>query len=233
MISQQLVIDFIDERYEAQPGTELTFGRAADVVLDDQNDFMSRTVGAFVFHGGSWWLQNRSKSAQLTIVAESGQQTLLPPGTSDPITVGLGRIRFQAGPTNYELNFELDHPPEVPEAPELGALAPDATGRPTAEFGIIPLNAEQRAMLALFAESRLRDPAAPHHDLPPNAEVAHQLDWSLKKLDRKLDYLCGRLSAAGVQGLRGSKGGEANDRRRRLIEHVLAVQLISVDDLPR
>lgn len=228
---QQLVLDFIDERYEADPGTELTFGRSATVVLDDRNEFMSRVVGAFVFHEGSWWLQNRSSGAQLTVVADSGQQTLLPPGTSDPITVALGRIRFQAGPSNYELNFELPEPPVGPEPPA-ARPNPNATGRPTVDFGIIPLNEEQRAMLALFAASRLRDPGAPQHDLPPNAEVAHQLGWSLKKLDRKLDYLCARLSDAGVQGLRGARGGEATDRRRRLIDHVLSVQLISEDDIP-
>ncbi|MEM9562371.1 MAG: hypothetical protein AAGA93_07145 [Actinomycetota bacterium] len=232
MIAQQLVLDFIDERYEADPGDELTFGRSAIVVLDDRNEFMSRTVGAFVFHEGSWWLQNRSSSAQLTVVADSGQQTLLPPGTSDPITVANGRIRFTAGPSNYELAFELPEPPATPSAPTFGTGDIDRTGKPTAEFGIIPLNDEQRAMLALFAESRLRDPGAPHHELPPNAEVAHQLGWSLKKLDRKLDYLCARLSSAGVQGLRGERGGEATDRRRRLIDHILSVQLISADDIP-
>lgn len=225
-----LVVDFIDERYEVDPTAGLTFGRAAEVVLDEDNDFMSRIVGAFVHHQGSWWLQNRSSSAQLTVVAGSGQQTLLPPGTSDPLTVAEGRIRFQAGPLNYELSFELPEPPATP-MPSTADLAVDAGGRPTAEFGIVPLNAEQRAMLALFAESRLRDPGASHHELPPNAEVAQRLGWSLKKLDRKLDYLCGRLSAAGVQGLRGARGGEASDRRRRLIDHVLGVQLISADDL--
>lgn len=228
----QLVLDFIDERYEAEPGTDLTFGRAGDLVLDDSNDFMSRIVGAFVFHEGSWWLQNRSSGAQLTVVADSGQQTLLPPGTSDPITVGVGRIRFQAGPSNYELCFELAEPPALPEPPDARPTGNGGTGRPTVDFGIIPLNDEQRAMLALFAASRLRDPGAPQHDLPPNAEVAHLLGWSLKKLDRKLDYLCARLSDAGVQGLRGARGGEATDRRRRLIDHVLSVQLISVDDIP-
>ncbi|MEL6985346.1 MAG: hypothetical protein AAFO29_23135 [Actinomycetota bacterium] len=228
----QLVLDFIDERYEAEPGTELTFGRSGDLVLDDSNDFMSRIVGAFVFHEGSWWLQNRSSGAQLTVVADSGQQTLLPPGTSDPITVGVGRIRFQAGPSNYELCFELAEPPALPEPPDAPATAPGGTGRPTVDFGIIPLNEEQRAMLALFAASRLRDPGALQYELPPNAEVAHRLGWSLKKLDRKLDYLCARLSDAGVQGLRGARGGEATDRRRRLIDHVLSVQLISADDIP-
>jgi hypothetical protein len=87
-------------------------------------------------------------------------------------------------------------------------------------------------MLALFAEQRLIDPAVQPFEPPANAEVAHRLGWSLKKLDRKLDYLCARLSEAGVQGLRGARGGEAHDRRRRLVDHVIRTRLVTEADLP-
>lgn len=236
MADNGILVDFIDERFEAGPDSELSFGRAATVVVDENNEFMSRTVGAFVFHQGTWWLQNRSSTAQLTVIADSGRQAVLPPGTSDPVTAACGQVRFRSGRFNYELRFELDEPPTLPDRPSPA----DTDGRPTAttiakateEFGVVPLNSEQRAMLALFAKSRLIEPTADHHEPPANAEVAHELGWSLKKLDRKLDYLCARLSEAGVQGLRGAKGGEATDRRRRLVEHVLSARLISSDDLP-
>lgn len=232
MTEDGLVVDFVDERYEVEPGEELTFGRAATVVLDEGNEFLSRVVGAFVFHEGSWWLQNRSSSTQVTVVAPSGQQAVLPPGTSDPLTAGTGRIRFRAGRPNYELHFELTDPPSGPRPPgPVDRAARTGEAKATADFGVIPLNGEQRAMLALFARDRLLDPtsdAAP----PQNAEVANRLGWSLKKLDRKLDYLCARLSDAGVPGLRGERGGEAADRRRRLIDHVIDAKLISTDDLP-
>ncbi len=234
MTTMGLVLDFIDERYEAEPDLDLTFGRAGAVVIDELNEYMSRVVGAFVYHQGTWWLQNRSSNAQLSVVAENGTQTTLPPGTSDPITVGSGRIRFRAGPSNYELGFELTDPPDAPDPASLdpGQIDQSTDAKPTQDFGIIPLNEEQRAMLASFARSWLADPLAEIHEVPPNAEVAHELGWSLKKLDRKLDYLCARLSSAGVQGLRGAKGGEASDRRRRLVEHVIQTQLITSDDLP-
>ncbi len=232
-----LLVDFVDERYEAEPDQEITFGRAAVVTIDEGNEFMSRIVGSFVFHQGSWWLQNRSSNAPLTVVADSGRQAVLPPDTSDPLTAAGGRVRFRAGKSNYELRFELANPPTEPGRPvndrdraeDDNADGPAA--KATVEFGVVPLNAEQRAMLAAFATSWLLDPGAEHHELPANADVAHQLGWSLKKLDRKLDYLCARLSEAGVQGLRGEKGVEATDRRRHLVEHVLTARLISADDL--
>ncbi|MGI9599498.1 MAG: hypothetical protein ACR2QK_25260, partial [Acidimicrobiales bacterium] len=227
MTGNDLMVDFVDERFEAGPAEELTFGRAATVVIDEENEFMSRVVGSFLFHQGTWWLQNRSSTAQLTVIADSGRQAVLPPDTSEPVTAACGWIRFKSGRFNYELRFELSDPPAGPgrpASPEPGSsAAPGTPGtRATEEFGVVPLNVEQRAMLALFAKSWLEDPAAQHHEPPANAEVAHELGWSLKKLDRKLDYLCARLHDAGVQGLRGAKGGEATDRRRRLVEHVLS-----------
>jgi hypothetical protein len=231
-----LSVDFVDERFEAMPGDEVTFGRAATVVIDDGNEYMSRIVGGFVFHQGTWWLQNRSSSAQLSVIADTGQQKVLPPKTSDPVTAACGHVRFRSGRFNYELRFELTDPPAGPGQPADSDPVQPAPGAPTPkateEFGVVPLNDEQRAMLALFSMSWLVDPAADHHEIPPNAEVAHQLGWSLKKLDRKLDYLCARLSDAGVQGLRGEKGGEATDRRRYLVEHVLSARLISDADIP-
>lgn len=224
----RMILDFVDERYEAYPGDEITFGRAADVILDEGNDFMHRVVGSFVFHQGSWWLQNRSSSTQLSVTTEVGKQSLLPPGTSDPLTSSNGNVRFSAGSSNYELSYDIAMPLEPPR--QGGMTIGDA--RATDEYGVVPLNEEQRAMLVLLAEQWLRNPGASYHDVPANADVAHRLGWSLKKLDRKLDYLCARLSDLGVPGLRGEKGGEASDRRRRLVEHVLAVRLIGEKDLP-
>lgn len=227
-----LLIDFIDERFEASTEEELTFGRAAFVVLDEENEFMSRIVGSFVFHQGSWWVRNTSSTAELTVTGDTGARKTLPPGTADPLTSAAGTIRFRAGRSNYELGFALADPPSPPDSAPIASSAAAEDIPPTEEFGIVPLNAEQRAMLGLFAESWLRDPAAARHQIPPNADVAHRLGWSLRKLDRKLDYLCARLSDAGVQGLRGAKGGEATDRRRRLVEHVISVRLITAADLP-
>lgn len=233
MTSDMLLVDFVDERFETGPDEEITFGRAATVIIDEGNEYMSRVVGAFVHHQGTWWLQNRSSNAQLTVVADTGQQKVLPPKTSDPVTAACGHIRFRAGRFNYEVGFELANPLTGPGQPDMPAeRTGDMPAKATEEFGVVPLNVEQRAMLALFARSWIQDPAAARHELPPNAEVAHELGWSLKKLDRKLDYLCARLSEAGVQGLRGAKGGEATDRRRNLVEHVITTRLITSVDLP-
>ena len=86
-------------------------------------------------------------------------------------------------------------------------------------------------VLTALAERRLVDSTADANDLPSNASVAHRLGWSGKKLDRKPDYLCARLDSEGVRGLRGEKGGEAVDRRSRLVEHVIESGMIRQRDL--
>ena len=115
--------------------------------------------------------------------------------------------------------------------PPLVEVSDAAEADQTTQFGVVSLNAEQRLLVVALAESRLRDSSTDPADLPANASVAHRLGWSGKKLDRKLDYLCAKLSSEGVRGLRGEKGFEAVDRRARLVEHAISSGMIVADDL--
>ncbi len=227
-MSGELWVEFIDERYVVAPHDGLTFGRRAELVVDADNPYLHRNTGSFLWFEGGWWLRNDGTSIELVIHTEGDRRVHLAPGAADPLVGPRGVVRFQAGIARYEVNFELEGAPQPeplpPRRPE-GATE-------TSPFGVVRLNAEQRLLLAALAERRLRDVGggAPV-SLPANAEVAHDLGWSLRKLDRKLDYLCRRLSEQGVPGLRGQKGQEALDRRQRLVEHVLAVGMIDDRDL--
>jgi hypothetical protein len=53
----------------------------------------------------------------------------------------------------------------------------------------------------------------------------------MSKYNRKLDHLCQKLDRAGVPGLYGAEGAQASDRRRALVDHAVAVGLVTVDDL--
>ena len=86
-------------------------------------------------------------------------------------------------------------------------------------------------LLVSLAEQRLRDPAADRTSVPSNAEIAHRLGWSTKKFDRKLDYICAKLTEHGVKGLRGGKGIEATTRRLNLVEHAVRNGLVTTADL--
>lgn len=227
----ELHIFFIDELTAAQPGDVITFGRSGDIEVDEANQYMHRIVGTFFDQDNVWWLTNNSKHGNLTLAAAGGRLTRLPPGAVAALTEASGAIRFDSGPSTYELGWTLPGqdplmPPTAEEGEGAGSI--DATR----QFGVVKLNHEQKQLLVALAEAVLLDSTAPTTDLPANASVAHRLEWSSKKLDRKLDYLCARLSTEGVRGLRGEKGFEAIDRRSRLVEHAMSSGMISVEDLP-
>ncbi len=221
-----LTVEFIDEQFEVATDDVLTFGRNATVVVDESNLYMHRIVGSFVHHQRGWWLRNDGATVDLAIAYSDGRASRVPPGAAEPLVGSGGLVRFRSGASNYELAFHLSEPvlPPPPPAIERG-------DRITQPFGVLRLNDDQRRMLTALAEPWLISPASEAPVLAANAEVAQRLGWSLKKLERKLDYLCGRLSELGVPGLRGNKGEEAKDRRLRLIEHVLATAMVDARDI--
>lgn len=225
----ELHIFFIDELTVAAPDEAVTFGRHGDIEIDDANQYMHRIVGTFFHKDNVWWLNNNSKLGNLTLVGNSGRLTKLPPEAVSGLNELSGVIRFDAGPTTYELGWTL--PGFEPLMPPVSSVEDAEALEATTQFGVVNLNPEQHQMLVVLAEKSLIDSTAPTTDLPANAAVAHRLGWSGKKLDRKLDYLCARLAAEGVRGLRGEKGFEAIDRRSRLVEHALTSGMVSAVDL--
>ena len=229
----ELHIFFIDELTAAQSGDVVTFGRSGDIEVDEANRYMHRIVGTFFDQDNVWWLTNNSKHGNLTLSAAGGRLTRLPPAAVAALTEVSGTVRFDSGPTTYELGWTLPGqdplmPPTSSDEQDDVDMSVDATR----QFGIVNLNHEQKQLLVALAEPVLIDSTAPTSDLPANASIAHRLGWSAKKLDRKLDYLCARLASEGVRGLRGEKGFEAIDRRSRLIEHAMSSGMINADDLP-
>jgi hypothetical protein len=67
--------------------------------------------------------------------------------------------------------------------------------------------------------------------IPTSAAAAQRLGWPVTTFNRKLDNVCERLDRFGIQGLRGGVGNLASNRKARLVEHALLVQLVTVDDL--
>lgn len=221
----QLTILFIDEEYRLDPEERFAFGRSGDLEVDSENLYMHRTVGTFRFHQGVWWLHNEAATATIEIVSGDGFLTVVPAGQSTALSQAFSTIRFEFGQMHYELECRLGIEP----LPEVDEISPD-TGLTTLKFGNVRLNEEQRLMLTAFAADSLRSSRL-SDTLPSTAEVANLLGWTVKKVTRKLDYLCVRLAETGVSGLRGQLGDDATDRRRRLVEHAVNNALISARDL--
>ena len=221
-----IAVEFLDESYLVEDDDVFRFGRDGDLVLDDANRFMHRTVGTIARAGSVWVIQNLGRPTELPITTSSGKRSELPSGGTEALLDDTIDVQFQSGPSTYGFRIRMVEPPELPEPP-----AQSAQQTATSDFGVVALNEEQRKMLAAFAEPRQREGAGTRTPVPANAAVAARLGWAAKKLDRKLDYLCRRLTERGVRGLRGQIGDEAVDRRQRLVDHVVLAGLVSSVDL--
>lgn len=229
---RDLVLDFIGESHTVPEGTALTFGRLADLVVDDANQYLHRVVGRFFSHGDAWWLESLGSHVALDLATADGTVAHLPPCADPddpPVTIvprGDFTLTFEAGGFRYQIDGH------APTRPAAAGAEQQLTGPATATFGQVPLTDEERALLVALCRPVLLDPTAGPDDLVPNRELANALGWSVTKFNRKLDYLCTRLTKVGVRGLQGGRGSEATNRRWRLVEHAVASRMITALDLP-
>lgn len=219
-----LTIDYVGESYVLDPDSQLTFGRTADLVIDE-NPFLHRVAGCFYALLGEWWLRNEGSSIELVIYdVESTARLTVPPGAGVPITFVNWRVGFSAGPTNYAIDGRLPA-----TAPGPGPRSPVGSGPSTVPFGWVPLTTDQRLALVALAQAHLRGNLDP--SVPPNKDLAKQLGWTRKKLERKIDNLAEKFTKAGVPDLYRGPGDQTEGRREKLVRHALRVGMIDAEDL--
>jgi hypothetical protein len=221
-----LQIQFLDEIYEVDPSDTFLFGRHGDIEMDE-SPLMGTYVGQFRYLGVIWWLRNLTPNT-LLLVRDLNSRSVhtVDCGQSLPITYGRFNIEFVAGPTRYLLSgtiVDVVGPPSI-----MAELVDDS---PCTPQPLPSLTREQRLLIAALAETRLRPRLATAATIPPTKSVARRLGWSLPKLNRKLDYLCEKLSHLGLHNLKGSRGENAQDRRALLVEHAIISGLVTTDDL--
>ncbi len=232
----RLTVDLAGEVSELLPPTldgdgpmQTTFGRVADIEVDT-NRYLHRRVGAFRWRDGAWWLHNLGSAIVLDVAdLSSASRVSVAPGAAVPLSFARSIVRFQAGPSTYELILTQASVAEQAEPWDDDDEEDD--DEPTVTSSSVPLNQEQKLLLVGLAQRRLRDPGAPVSSLTTNREVTEHLGWTKTKFDRKLDNLCVKFANRGVPGLVGGQGSTAALRRERLIDHVLVVGLIGLDDL--
>ncbi|MCP5026720.1 MAG: hypothetical protein GY929_10605 [Actinomycetia bacterium] len=223
-----LRVEFVGEEIIVPPDAQLTFGRSADLVIDD-NPYLHRVLGRFSVIRGMWWLTNTGRSIALAATDMSGSSySRIAPGSGLAMTFPEASVRFEAGAARYEIEvflpaLDCDAEPE----PEVFV---DDGARPTVTASQVPLTPEQLELLVALAEPRLREPGS-QAVLPTNKAVSVRLAWSRSKFNRKLDALCAKLARAGVTGLHGSAGELARDRRLRLVEHAITTGMVNPEDL--
>lgn len=198
----------------------LTFGRSADLEID-ANQFMHRLVGRFVCRESVWWLQNIGTRSRLDLIdGDSGTTMELAPGQQLPITGTSFTVRFTAGPSTYELTGSRTG--DALHADGAG----EVFGTATVDFGEIPLSPEQQLLLVCLYESKLRTGRVEGSNV-----LAGRLGWTANKFNRKLDAVCEKLHRAGVDGVKGRQGLNADGRRENVLTWALSHGVVTRNDL--
>jgi hypothetical protein len=207
---------------ERQP---FTVGRDADFVVDDDNRHLHRHFLTIHEDRGLWLLSN--VGGQLTATVSDGDgrlEAFLAPGAVLPLVFGETTVRFTAGPTAYEFAVRLADPVFVANQPQRSEHGDTTVGR-------VAMTPDQLRLIVALAEPVLRGDGRVTTTMPTNQEVARRLGWTLTRVNRKLDNVCQKLAAQGIRGLHGAPGQLASNRRARLLEYVLAVRMVTRDDL--
>lgn len=220
-----LVVDYIGELTTVEPGTVCTIGRAAMVEIDD-NPHLHRVLLELSHQDGLWWVANVGTRLPVQLTDVDGlSRSTLSPGARSALACRHTLVTFQAGPTSYELELLL---PGVP-ATRAGARPSAAAGMET--IGPPTFTDSQRLAILALAEPTLRRGGSGVGHVPSLAEAAARLGWPQTRFNRKLDNVCAKLEAAGVEGLRGGVGRLASNRRSTLVHHAVSTLLVTEADL--
>lgn len=131
-----LRVVFLAEERTLRAGDSLTFGRAADLVVDEENRYLHRVLGRFGEHLGVWWLENLGSHIELELVSGEGTVVRVPPkpeGAPPPIVPlpgGPSTLGFEVAGARYELELLA---PVRSGGPVAGVVSDDDTE--TLSFG--------------------------------------------------------------------------------------------------
>lgn len=204
------------QTWTISPGSELSFGRAAEITLGD-NPYLHRSLGRFSYRsdrdtGPGWRIQNDGARTALTIDDASD-----PVNPGQEATLGLrGRVQFVAGSEHYELRYlvEVDHIELV--APPLGRR-------------------HQRVLLAL-CEPRLRRPDAPRVLIPSVSQISSRLALSLSQVNECLNgltdtYRSASASASGATADDPTAGTDERGSLEALVRWAVATGMVTTAQL--
>jgi len=228
MPADDLIVEFLGEEYPVPSDRPFSFGRSADLVIDD-NRHLHRRLGRFDHVDGLWWLHNVGSAVTIEVVDRNSPSRLtLAPGSTMALVFEEASLRFQAGSTGYEINVDVPLAPPEPAGPEPSG-SDGGEGASTVTGAELTFTPDQLRCILALAELRLSDPSTV--ELPTNRAAAARLGWKLTRFNRKLDNVCTKLGRAGVAGLHGDLGSLAVKRRDRLVEFAVSAQIVTADDL--
>ena len=206
-----LTVRFLGETY--RPTDDLTFGRDADLVIDE-NSYLHRRAGRFRFRSEAWWLENLGSRLRLTMASSDGSLIDLQPGASSPLLGMGGEVSLTAGPTRYEIEYEL----EGDQSAWRDTHPLKEKGVDTMTYGVM-LTPRELDFVVVLAQGRLTGRLGP---LPSHGEIAEIWGVSHKTVDNTLQRLRAKLRKQKISYVQSSE---------TLVEYLVTQGLVTLDDL--
>jgi hypothetical protein len=153
-----LVVEFCGEEHPLDPATPFGVGRAADLIVDNDNAYLHRRLIEFSFDGDFWWIANVGSRLGVTVSGDRGSLvSWLGPGSRGPVVMPELAVMFSAGGTTYELGVsaslrtfvprhDLDHADarRRPRGERSAGVIRGATRRPRPGTSIVDLSLTYR-----------------------------------------------------------------------------------------
>lgn len=220
------VVYYCGELYEVAEGGSTILGREGEVIIDD-NPFLHRQFLRVASRDGLWWLDNVGGQLSATVADGARRfQAWLAPGASIPLIFDVTTVWFTAGPTTYEFDVRLGQP--VFSVVDPPTVDPDSGSTTVGQVSLTP---DQLLLIVSLSEPVLRRGDRGAASVPASNVAAQRLGWNLTKFNRKLDYVCEKLSAVGIRGLHGGPDRLASSRKARLVEYAVASRLVTSEHL--
>jgi hypothetical protein len=209
---------------------ELTFGRdrSCTVCLAADDPGVSRVAGRIRVEDGLWCITNLSRKRPLHIADANGFAVPLPVARAGwpPSRRAMDQARLTVlvpgDEWTYGLALRLDPPGD-----DTAAGPPPAPANPvTTRVPSLRMTENRREVLVALARGYLQP--YPRYDPRPAGydDIAALLGLTRTQVTRRVEDVRDQLVAAGVEGLDG-----ARDTRRALCEWLLAMRLVTADDL--
>lgn len=222
MTEPTMAVTFLNGVTELGREDSVSFGRDADICVDELNTSLHRVAGRVFERDGWWYLENLGSRMDLVLSQTgSSRSTLLPSGMTCTLIDQHWTVRFTAGPCSYELTGSLSHAP-------LRAHEPGSSLQPeTSSPRLLPVDFSQTEREVLLVLCQLH-PAYQGQKgvVPADKEIASVLGVGPKAVDNALGRVTRKLRETGrLEPERGD--GVRLSRRQVIVDVVTSQNLLS------
>ena len=217
--------DLCGTALEVDPGTGLTIGRNADLVIGENNPYMHRRVLHAYADGDTWYLRN--VGSHVTVMARlpgDSRGFRLAPDQAVALTGPEYSVLFGVKRETYEIAVHMD----VEESVDPFA---DFASDGTETITIAELNDRERALVAAYAEDYLRGDVESLVVLCTDAEAAEKLGTTPKALTHRRYALYELVVGGGLVSNAEWSRITAHNRMIRAAQAVIESRLVTADDL--